>query len=112
MGRPDRRLTAATERDGEQVGRPAEAGREEAGKSVDLAYVDQGYAGEAAAGTAKRQEIGPSVVKLPGGELPVRTAAGASGRGAELRLGASSGSPYGWLANHPTDVRRTSRAGH
>ena len=58
-------VTAADEQDRQQAGRLAEAVQAETGNSVDLAYVDQGYAGEQAAEAAGKQQIELSVVKLP-----------------------------------------------
>ena len=39
--------------------------REQTGKSVELAFVDQGYTGERAVAAAAGQKIALSVVKLP-----------------------------------------------
>jgi transposase len=58
-------VTAADEQDRAQVGRLAEAIQEETGKSVELAYVDQGYTGEKPAKAARKKGIELSVVKLP-----------------------------------------------
>lgn len=58
-------VTAADRQDREQVGRLARAVQEQTGKSVELAYVDQGYTGEKPAAAAKRKGIELSVVKLP-----------------------------------------------
>jgi len=58
-------VTAADEQDREQVGRLAKAVQKETGKSVELAYVDQGYTGERPAEAAAKQKIELSVVKLP-----------------------------------------------
>ena len=58
-------VTAADRQDREQVGRLAKAVQEQTGKSVELAYVDQGYTGEKPAAAAKRTGIELSVVKLP-----------------------------------------------
>jgi len=58
-------VTAANEQDREQVGKLAKAVQKETGKSVELAYVDQGYSGEAPQVAAKKQKIELSVVKLP-----------------------------------------------
>ena len=58
-------VTAADEQDREQVGRLAKAVQKETGKSVELAYVDQGYTGEQAAEAARKQKIELAVVKLP-----------------------------------------------
>lgn len=58
-------VTAADEQDREQVGKLARAVQKETGKTVELAYVDQGYTGEQAAEAASRQKIELSVVKLP-----------------------------------------------
>src|SRR5205823_6306244 len=58
-------VTAANEQDREQVGKLAKEVQKTTGKSVELAYVDQGYTGEAAAKAAEKQRIELSVVKLP-----------------------------------------------
>ena len=58
-------VTAADEQDREQVGKLAKAVQKETGKSVELAYVDQGYTGDRAAEAAAKQKIELSVVKLP-----------------------------------------------
>jgi transposase len=59
-------VTAADEQDRRQVGRLAKDVQKQTGKSVELAYVDQGYTGEKAAEAAGKQKIELSVVKLPG----------------------------------------------
>ena len=58
-------VTAANEQDREQVGKLAREVQKETGKSVELAYVDQGYTGEKPAEAAGKQKIELSVVKLP-----------------------------------------------
>jgi transposase len=58
-------VTAANEQDRAQVGKLAKAVQKETGKSVELAYVDQGYTGEKPAEDAQKQKIELSVVKLP-----------------------------------------------
>jgi len=58
-------VTAADEQDRAQVGKLAKAVQKETGKSVELAYVDQGYTGETPAEAARKQKIQLSVVKLP-----------------------------------------------
>ena len=58
-------VTAANEQDRDQVGKLAKAVQKQTGKTVELAYVDQGYTGERAAGAASKQKIELSVVKLP-----------------------------------------------
>jgi transposase len=58
-------VTAADEQDREQVGELAREVQKETGKAVELAYVDQGYAGGRAAEAAAEQKIELSVVKLP-----------------------------------------------
>lgn len=58
-------VTAANEQDREQVGKLAKEVQKTTGKSVELAFVDQGYTGEAAAEAADKQKIELSVVKLP-----------------------------------------------
>lgn len=58
-------VTAADEQDRAQVGKLAKAVQKETGRSVELAYVDQGYTGDRPAGAASKQNIELSVVKLP-----------------------------------------------
>jgi transposase len=58
-------VTAASKQDRDQVGKLANDVQEQTGKSVELAYVDQGYTGEEPAEAAKKQKIELSVVKLP-----------------------------------------------
>jgi transposase len=58
-------VTAASEQDRARVGQLAEEVQEAAGESVELAFVDQGYTGEAAERAAKEHGIELSVVKLP-----------------------------------------------
>jgi transposase len=58
-------VTAANEQDRAQVGKLAKEVQKQTGRSVELAYVDQGYTGENAAGAAEKQRIELSVVKLP-----------------------------------------------
>ncbi len=58
-------VTAADEQDRGQVGKLARDVQRQTGKSVELAYVDQGYTGEKAAAAAEKQKIELSVVKLP-----------------------------------------------
>src|ERR1700712_4253095 len=54
-------VTAADEQDRQQVGKLVRDVQKQTAKSVELAFVDQGYTGEAAA----KQNIELSVVKLP-----------------------------------------------
>jgi len=58
-------VTAADEQDRARVGKLARDVQKQTGKSVELAYVDQGYTGERAAEAAQKQTIELSVVKLP-----------------------------------------------
>jgi Transposase DDE domain len=58
-------VTAADERDREQVGELAEAVQQATGESVELAYVDQGYSGKEAEGEAQAHGISLEVVKYP-----------------------------------------------
>jgi transposase len=58
-------VTPANEQDRDQVGKLAKSIQKETGKSVELAYVDQGYTGQKAADAAKKQKIELLVVKLP-----------------------------------------------
>jgi len=58
-------VTAANEQDREQVGKLARDVQRQTGRSVELAFVDQGYTGDRAAGAAGKQKIELSVVKLP-----------------------------------------------
>lgn len=60
------RVTAANEQDRQQVGMLSKDVQKQTNRSVELAYVDQGYTGEAPAAAAAKQKIELSVVKLPG----------------------------------------------
>jgi transposase len=57
------RVSAASEQEREYVGELAEAVQEATGESVELAYVDQGYTGERAAGKAEAHGMRLEVVK-------------------------------------------------
>jgi transposase len=58
-------VTAANEQDRAQVAHLAGVVQQLTGESVELAYVDQGYTGEATAADAAAQGIRLAVVKLP-----------------------------------------------
>lgn len=58
-------VTPATEQDRAQVDTLAQAVQDATGEAVDLAYVDQGYTGEAPADAAAAHGIRLEVVKLP-----------------------------------------------
>ena len=58
-------VTPANEQDRAQVATLAKAVQKQTGKTVELAYVDQGYTGDTAAEAARKQKIELSVVKLP-----------------------------------------------
>ena len=58
-------VTPAKEQERDQVGQLAEAVQEVTGKSVHLAFVDQGYTGEEAEKAAKKHGIELHMVKLP-----------------------------------------------
>jgi transposase len=58
-------VTPANEQDRAQVGELARGVQEVTGQSVELAFVDQGYTGDAAAQAAKEQGIQLEVIKLP-----------------------------------------------
>jgi len=58
-------VTPANQQDREQVGKLAKDVQKQTGKSVELAYVDQGYTGQKPAEAAQKQKIELSVVKLP-----------------------------------------------
>ena len=57
-------VTAANKQDRAQVGKLAKEVQKTTGKSVKLAFVDQGYTGERALEAARKQKIELSVVKL------------------------------------------------
>jgi transposase len=59
------RVTPANEDDRAQVGALAQAVQEVTGNRVQLAYVDQGYTGEAPASAAAEHGVRLEVVKLP-----------------------------------------------
>ena len=58
-------VSKASADDRAEVGRLVEAVQEATGDSVSLAYVDQGYTGDRAAGAAKAHGIELEVVRLP-----------------------------------------------
>lgn len=58
-------VTPADEQDRQQVGTLAKAVQKQTGKSVEVAFVDQGYTGQKAAEAASKQKIELLVVKLP-----------------------------------------------
>ena len=62
---PTLRVTGADQRDRAQVKALAKGLQRATGKSVKLAFVDQGYTGETPAADAKRHGIESSVAKLP-----------------------------------------------
>lgn len=59
------RVTPANEQDRAQVASLAQATQEATDQSVEIAYVDQGYTGEAAADAAQQHGMQLHVVKLP-----------------------------------------------
>lgn len=59
------RVTSADQQERQQVEALARAVQEVTGETVELAYVDQGYTGEAAAAAAAAHAIRLEVVKLP-----------------------------------------------
>jgi len=58
-------VTPANEQDRAQVGKLTQAVQEVTGQTVELAYVDQGYTGDAPATEAEQNGIHLEVVKLP-----------------------------------------------
>jgi transposase len=58
-------VTPANEQDRAQVGELASRVQQATGQSVELAFVDQGYTGDAPATAAKEQGIQLEVIKLP-----------------------------------------------
>ena len=58
-------VTPANEQDRSQVGKLVQAVQEETCTSVEIAFVDQGYTGEAAANEASAHGVELHVVKLP-----------------------------------------------
>ena len=58
-------VTPADAQDRAQVGKLAGEVQKQTGRSVELAYVDQGYTGDKPADAAKKQKVELSVVKLP-----------------------------------------------
>jgi transposase len=58
-------VTSASEQDRAQVGLLAQAVQDVTGESVELAFVDQGYTGEAALNAAAGHAIQLEVIKLP-----------------------------------------------
>lgn len=62
-------VTPANKQDREQVGKLARQVQDETGRSVELAFVDQGYTGDAPREAARKHKIELSVVKLPEAKL-------------------------------------------
>src|ERR1700687_5970349 len=58
-------VTPANEQDRAQVGKLAQAVQDVTGHTVKLAFVDQGYTGDAAAQAAQEQGMQLEVIKLP-----------------------------------------------
>ena len=58
-------VTPANEQDRAQVGQLAQAVQEVTGQTIEIAFVDQGYMGDAPAEAAKQHGIQLEVVKLP-----------------------------------------------
>ena len=87
---PASHVTAADERELDQVAAPAEAVQEVTGESVELAYVDQGYTGDDPEEDAASYGIEPGVVKPPEAKrgfalLPRRRVERSSGSTARFR---------------------------
>jgi transposase len=82
-------VTPADVGDRQAVARLAADIQDATGDSVKLAYVDQGYTGEATAEAAAAEGIALHVVKLPEAKARICLAATTLGRGAILRLGYS-----------------------
>ena len=59
------RVTPANEQERDQVADLAEAVQQITDQTVEIAYVDQGYTGEAAAGAAQEHGLQLEVVRLP-----------------------------------------------
>jgi transposase len=79
-------VSPADVQDRDQVGALATAVQAATGQTVELAFVDQGYTGDAPAAAAEEQGIRLEVVKLPEAKR-LRLAAAPLGRRALLRLG-------------------------
>jgi len=79
-------VTAANEQDRAQVEKLAQEVQRITGDHVELAYVDQGYTGEAAESAAAKHGIQLEVVKHTG-QARLRAAAAPLGGGTQLRLG-------------------------
>ncbi len=60
------KVTPASEQDRAQVGELVEAVQQATGGNVEVAFVDQGYTGEAAAGQGEAHGVRLEVVKYPG----------------------------------------------
>src|SRR4051794_38195642 len=58
-------VTPANAQDRDQVGKLARDVQKQTGRSVELAYVDQGYTGDRPAAAAQKRKIALEVVKLP-----------------------------------------------
>jgi transposase len=79
-------VTPANEQDRAHVGELAQAVQEITGQSVELAFVDQGYTGDAPAQEAKEHGMQLEVVKLPQARRGFVPAFQAQGCGALFRL--------------------------
>jgi transposase len=87
-------VTAASEQDRAQVAQLAEQVQQITGEHVELAYVDQGYTGEAAQNAAAEHGIQLQVVKHTEAKRGfVRSAAPAMGGRKKLRLGRALSTP-------------------
>ena len=79
-------VTPANEQDRAQVGELAQAVQEATGQSVEIAFVDAGYTGDAPAEAAKEHGIRLEVVKLPEAKRGFVPAFATMGGGTLLRL--------------------------
>jgi transposase len=79
-------VTPANEQDRAQVGELAQAVQEATGQSVEMAFVDAGYTGDAPAEAAKEHGIRLEVVKLPEAKRGFVPAFATMGGGTLLRL--------------------------
>ena len=86
-------VTPADEQDRAQVGELARQVQQITEENVALAYVDQGYTGEAAEEAAAEHGIQLEVVKHAQGQTRLRTAAAKVGGGKKLRLGRALSPP-------------------
>ena len=99
-------VTPADDQDRAQVGALAEAVQAATGETVEVAFVDQGYTGDAAGRGGRRARHPAGGRQAAGGQARLRAAAPALGRGALLRLGGALPPPGQGLRTLARNGRR------